>query len=184
MAQLTSDRDGEMVRRLAAWKNSSNDAAVGTSLRKAADVLQALAGVRWALVDTAAKLTGEQRSAVEGVLKKLREGLEADEHAVALAPHLQGVENDAMRLIDASVRATQAQTPSSVPPPATPAPPLQNADQVPVRVETATTGAKAVVRDTRKVTTRELDGVLNEIRASAKRLKNPKIQLSWEITEE
>ena len=53
-----------------------------------------------------------------------------------------------------------------------------------MRVETATTGAKAVVRDTRKVTTRELDGVLNEIRASAKRLKNPKIQLSWEITEE
>ena len=188
MAQLTSDRDGEMVRRLAVWKNPSNDAAVGTSLRKAGDVLQALMGVRWALVDTASKLTGEQRPAVEVVLKKLREGLEADEHAVALAPHLQGVENEAMRLIDASVRAAQAQStpgaPPSVPPPAAPAAPLQNADQVPVQVETAAMGAKAVVRDTRKVTPRELDGVLSEIRASAKRLKNPKIQLSWEITEE
>jgi hypothetical protein len=185
MNQFRTDRDCEVIRRLSAWQNASTDPAVGTSLRKANEVLQAIKHVRWQTIEMAAKLTGDQQPAVEAMLRRLREGLEADEHAVALAASLHGVESDAMRLIDTSLKTLQTPPLAVASPSATRPPPLQDPNQVPVALPPTPAGTPCQpTRGMRKVAARELDEVIREIRTHATGWKNPAIRISWEISGE
>lgn len=188
MGQFRSDRDCEVVRRLAAWQNPSNDTAVGTSLHKAGDTVQALKSVRWQTIDTATRLTGSHGNAAAALLRKLHEGLEADENAVSLSPLLQAIEGEAMRLIDASLRDAQATRPPQPTPSPGPAAKLAMGVNevhvdVPAPVAPGPTGARMLARGERKVTPRELDSLVTDIRAAAQGLKNPRIRIVWEVVD-
>ena len=94
--------------------------AMGTSFRKAGDVLAALGRSHWKLFATLSRLTDDRADAAQGLLQELTEALAADEYAVALGHRLPDIENRAVNLL---ARPVPVEPPPSPPLPLTPPPP-------------------------------------------------------------
>ena len=103
------------VERLAAMEPDTSLEAMGTSLRKAAAVLDALQRTKWALFSSLRQLTDERADAARRVLEELTEAVVADEYAVALGGKLPDLEDRAIKLLA---------RPLVKPPPPLPPPPL------------------------------------------------------------
>lgn len=73
--------------------------AVGTTLRKAAEVACALAQARWALLEAARTLTDQRQTAGRALGQRLCELLTKDEQLVGLVAALRQIEDDAARLL-------------------------------------------------------------------------------------
>ena len=93
--------------------------AMGTSFRKAGDVLAALGRSHWKLFATLSRLTDDRADAAQGLLQELTEALAADEYAVALGHRLPDIENRAVNLL---ARPVPVEPPPSPPLPPTPPP--------------------------------------------------------------
>lgn len=94
--------------------------AVGTTLRKAREVAEALTNARWALLESATSLTDFRQAAGEGVATRLRELLIKDEQLIGLAAALRSIEDDAARLLADKPPTVPPPRPSSPPPPRPP----------------------------------------------------------------
>ena len=93
--------------------------AMGTSFRKAGDVLAVLGRSHWKLFATLSRLTDDRADAAQGLLQELTEALAADEYAVALGHRLPDIENRAVNLL---ARPVPVEPPPSPPLPPTPPP--------------------------------------------------------------
>ena len=93
--------------------------AMGTSFRKADDVLAVLGRSHWKLFATLSRLTDDRADAAQGLLQELTEALAADEYAVALGHRLPDIENRAVNLL---ARPVPVEPPPSPPLPPTPPP--------------------------------------------------------------
>ena len=105
------------VERLAAMEPDTSIEAMGTSLRKAAAVLDALQRTKWALFSSLRQLTDERADAARGVLEELTEAVAADEYAVALGGKLPDLEDRAIKLL---ARPLVKPPPPPLPPPPEP----------------------------------------------------------------
>jgi hypothetical protein len=84
--------------------------AMGTSIKKAAALVDSLERVTFELFDAISRLADDRAARVAGVLDRLREAFGKDELALGLEPVLRGAEAEALRLL-----APPAQVPSSTP---------------------------------------------------------------------
>ncbi len=87
------------VERLAAMEPDTSLQAMGTSLRKAGSVRDALQRTKWALFASLRQLTDERTDAARRVLEELSEAVVADEYAVALGGKLPDLEDRAIKLL-------------------------------------------------------------------------------------
>lgn len=174
---LSGRNDRKLVTTLSAWDNPSTDGAVGTSLKKAEDVTQALRRVNWEVLETASNLKGAHAKAAARILANVHEALEADEHVTALGPKLKALEQEAMRLIQEALK-------SNPPPP--PLPPVDDdkdkKEPDDVELPPMPPGRKSVTGQ-KEVKPTQFAEVTEEISQQAKAFKQPKIRISWEIYE-
>ena len=91
---------------------------MGTSFRKAADVLDVLERTHWTLFASLGRLKDDRADAAQRLLRELTEAMAADEYAVALGHRLPDLENRAVDLL-----ARPVEPPPPTPPPPPPPPP-------------------------------------------------------------
>ena len=108
------------VEALAAAELETSEAAVARLLAAAPDLQAAVAHAEWGLIETAATLTDNRQAAAQGLLDRLAEALDADEHAVPLKPVLRDSQTRASRLLSDS---RSGSTPPAPEPPDAPPPP-------------------------------------------------------------
>jgi hypothetical protein len=84
---------------LAAGEVASTEQAMGTSFKKAGDVLESLARVNWELLEAVLRLTDERGQAAQGIWTALRQAFQTDELAVALGPALTEAQSRAVKLL-------------------------------------------------------------------------------------
>ena len=84
-------KDGtDALKHLAQAKLETSAAAVGTSLRKATEVYDALdQSSQWETFDAVALIHGENQIEAEKLLAALKGALTSDEYAMGLEPHLE-----------------------------------------------------------------------------------------------
>jgi hypothetical protein len=84
---------------LASAEVASTEQAMGTSFKKAGDVLESLARASWELLEAVLRLTDERAQAAQGIWTALRRAFQADELAVALGPALTEAQSRAVKLL-------------------------------------------------------------------------------------
>jgi len=110
---------------------------------------------RWELFDGVARLDGERLAAGRALLGRVRQALEQDELATALAPVLEAAARDAVRLL-------------APPPPAPPRP-----------------GTRVVEDSQREdLSAADAERVLGEVRSKVAAAPHRRLSLRWRITEE
>jgi len=167
--------DRGLVTRLCAWEGSSTDAAVGTSLKKAGDVAQALRQIDWQVLDMATALKGEQQQQAERLAVDLTTSLESDEHVIALGPKLVELKRSALQLMETALAQQE---------PPEPVVPDSENDVTPdtIDVDVPTPGRSPVAGQA-DVSLDALPSVMTDIQSKAKEFKKPKVQISWRIHE-
>ncbi len=97
----------KLVECLSQWKHQAdsmpNDAALGISIKKSKEVIDAIAHVRWNIIEKAEKLEGNQKEDAGRLAEELKSALEADELVIALAPKMRSLENQAWKLIQTAL---------------------------------------------------------------------------------
>ena len=91
---------------------------MGTSLRKAADVVDVVGRTHWTLFASLGRLKDDRADAAQRFVRELTEAMVADEYAVALGHRLPDLENRAVDLL-----ARPVEPPPPTPPPTPPPPP-------------------------------------------------------------
>jgi hypothetical protein len=99
LVALERARPEDMVQVLARAPVATSESAMGSSLQKAADVLQRIDQTRWEILEAAFGLQDDRRAAAGALRAQLTEALGADEYAVALGARLLRVEAEAVRLL-------------------------------------------------------------------------------------
>ena len=111
---LTALRGRARIEKLAETRPATSLEAMGTSIGKAGEVVDALERTHWQLFAPLGRLTDDRADDGQRLLSDLREALAADEYAVALGRRLPDLANRAANLL--------ARQPLTVTP--TPAPPV------------------------------------------------------------
>ncbi len=99
--------DDQIVTVIAKADVPTTEAAMGSSIKKAASILEILEATSWDLFEGVRKLEDERKSAAEAIIRDVSSALEKDEHAVALGHALADAQKRAVRLL------TNIQTPPS-----------------------------------------------------------------------
>jgi hypothetical protein len=109
-----NSRDGDaLVGVLASAEVATSEAAMGSCLKHAAELLAALDIFPWDILEAVSQLSdGREEDAAE-VLRLVREALAADEYALALTPALKEAQSRAFRLL---TQKTQRPVPEVTPP--------------------------------------------------------------------
>jgi hypothetical protein len=123
ITQVLAAGDGQVVEAIAGAKLEMTEEAIGRSMKKAADVVAALANVKWTLFAALDKLEDGRRDAASGIRQGLREAVESDEYALALAPAFSELEDRAARLLSDVPKPVILPTMPPVAPPEKPLPP-------------------------------------------------------------
>ncbi len=101
-----------LVERLANWETQANpaptDAAIGTSIKKAADVNKAISDANWSLIEEAENLEGSHKEVAGQLTKDLKDALEEDEYVIALSPKIASIHSRALELIKAALKEKQS----------------------------------------------------------------------------
>jgi hypothetical protein len=150
-------QDG-VVGALARAAIATSEQTMGAQFRKAAPLLQCLEqNERWELFDGVARLTGERSAAGQALVARVREALEHDELATALAPVVEAAGRDAVRLLTAT-------------PPPPPPPPV---------------GIRVVEQSEREgLSGAEASRLLGELRDKVAASRTRRLSLQWRITEQ
>ena len=117
---LSALRGRARIEKLAEIRPDTSLEAMGTSFRKADDVLEVLGRTHWKLFATLSRLADDRADAAQSLLQELTEVLAADEYAVALGHRLPDIENRAVNLL---ARPVPVEPPPSPPLPPPPPPP-------------------------------------------------------------
>ena len=115
-----TDANGIIVA-LAQWDIPTSDNAMGTSLKKASLVLNALKNTKWDLLEGAWGLADERHNKAQANRAKVIEAFSRDELVVALGPELSAAESESIRLLaPPHPLKTPLAPPPADPPPETP----------------------------------------------------------------
>lgn len=102
----------KLVEKIASWENPMEpiptDAAMGTSIKKASEVNNAILHTKWDVIETAEKLEGNLKEKSIQLVAAFKDDLEADELVTALAPKLKTIENNALLLIQSALKEKEA----------------------------------------------------------------------------
>ena len=77
----------------------SSDQAMGTSFKKAGDVVDALSRVNWELLEAVLRLTDDRKTAAEAIWTSVKDAFHRDELAVAISPALADAQSRAVKLL-------------------------------------------------------------------------------------
>jgi hypothetical protein len=89
----------------------SSDQAMGTSFKKAGDVVDALSRVNWELLEAVLRLTDDRKTAAEAVWTSVKDAFHRDELAVAIGPALADAQSRAVKLLADVPKPVPAPTP-------------------------------------------------------------------------
>ena len=112
---LAALRGRARIEKLAEIRPETSLEAMGTSFRKAADVLDVLERTHWTLFASLGRLKDDRADAAQRFVRELTEAMAADEYAVALGHRLPDLENRAVDLL-----ARPVEPPPPTPPPTPP----------------------------------------------------------------
>lgn len=174
---LQQANDDVFVERLAAATAPAPWSVLGTSLKQAEAVRQALEETRWTTLETAWSLAAPNAAAAAVLRQKLRDALAHDEQAQGLPGALREIEAEASALIRKAVKA-------SSPPSGPTAPPTGPTSVPPVAPPAPTPGRKLVDAGERKeLSASEVRSLLDAI---AKQLEGGRRRaaIQWRIEEE
>ncbi len=115
---LAALRGRARIEKLAEIQPETSLEAMGTSLRKAADVVDVIGRTHWTLFASLGRLKDDRADAAQRFVRELTEAMVADEYAVALGHRLPDLENRAVDLL-----ARPVEPPPPTPPPTPPPPP-------------------------------------------------------------
>ena len=115
---LVALRGKARIEKLAGVQPDTSLEAMGTSFRKAKDVLDVLGRTHWTLFTSLAGLKDDRADPAQRLLRELTDTLAADEYAVALGHRLPDIENRAVDLLARPVPVEPPLPPT--PPPPTP----------------------------------------------------------------
>jgi hypothetical protein len=169
----------KLIERLANWESKTTpaptDAAMGTSIKKAANVNKALSEAQWSIIEEAENLKGSQKEKAEQLTKDLKNAFEEDEYVTALAPKINSIQSQALTLIRAAIKETQPQEPGQGEPGATAkkaggAGPITKGDQYITIKE----------QEEKDLSPAECQSVFDEI-LDLMNQENVRIELSWRI---
>lgn len=155
----------DVVRAVAVAEVFSSEAAMGTSLKKAAEVSAALSQINWVLFEAVGKLDDSRAEAARAVVRDLREAFQKDEYAVAFRPTIVEVEGRAVRLL------------ADVPKPPAPGPAPRPEPEPPKRA-----GHSVIAVGKRdNVTPEEFDALVEDLRKALSADGDPRLDLTWEV---
>ena len=117
---LAALRGRARIEKLAEIQPETSLEAMGTSFRKAADVLDVLERTHWTLFASLGRLKDDRADAAQRLLRELTEAMAADEYAVALGHRLPDLENRAVDLLARPVEPPPPTPPTPPPPPPPP----------------------------------------------------------------
>jgi hypothetical protein len=125
LVDALSQADGEaFLSALIGAEISSSDQAMGTSFKKAKEVVDALSRVNWELLEAILRLTDERQTAAQAVWTSVKQAFQTDELAVAIGPVLTDAQSRAVRLLsDVPKPAAPFPTPPGPTPPVRPVTP-------------------------------------------------------------
>ena len=160
--------DGQIISVLVNAEVASSESAMGTSISKAAAVVDALTQVNWDLLEAVKNLKGEHREAGDAIWHTLRESFQKDEYAVSISGVLRDLQSRATRLL---VEASAAPpTPPTVPPVTPPSP------------RPASTGQVLLSQGSRSdLSAEEFSAVVDNIKRALDSEKDASLRISWEI---
>ena len=169
----------KLVEQLAEWDNPSDvtDPAIGSSLKKAADVVFALKETKWKIFKAAEKLEGNQKAGAMHLKEDLKTALRSDEYAVALKPKLKLLENKAFSLIQAALDEKEKPVDPSI----KPEPPIDIKPVRPVKPDTPPRSEILVEEDEKDVGRKELKDMLTRLQKAVDVDGDVRIFLRWKI---
>ncbi len=157
-----------VVEALARLKPLTSEAAMGTSLATAAEVIGALAAAQWKLFESIGSLRDERAGAAKALLGRVVDGIRNDQHVTAMGPVL---------LIEQS-RAIDLLTPPAEPAVAPIDPPVQPIQPLPKP------GKRLVDSGTREnLNLTEAEGEIARVRRRAGSTQVVRVNVSWVIEE-
>lgn len=158
--------DDKVVEIIAKAQVASSEEAMGTHLKKAGALVEALSHVKWDLLEGVRKLTDHRQQAAEAIWENVKATFQKDEYAVALAPMLREAEKRAVKLL--------TDIPEPVSPPATPQPPVPEKPKQP--------SYKVIARGVREgLTETELDELVEEIRSGLNTDAAARLNITWGV---
>lgn len=113
---LESFRTAPEQERISLFANAKLDekgVSVGTSLKQAQTVARALRDAPWVVIESAAKVQDQRRSAGEVILKRTRELFQLDELAQPLVVTLRRIQDDAAKLLAETPTPVASSVPTS-----------------------------------------------------------------------
>jgi len=153
-----------VIEALASLTPQTSEAAMGTSLASAADVVGTLAATQWKLFESIRSLQDDRSEAAKALLGRVAEALCSDQHVMALGPVLKNEQSRAIDLL--------------APPPPT-KPVVEPPTEPPVEP-----GKKVVDRGTREnMSLDEADQEIARLRQKSKGARVARITVSWVIEE-
>lgn len=172
LATLTQAAEGDVVTALAGAALDTSPAAVSRTLGQAQVCADVLSSGPWQLFDAVRDLHDHRREAAAVILTRLTEALGADEHVVPLAPRLDELGRDAMRLLTATAPVAAppdgAANPTVTPPALPPTAGFNGPELVEEKQALHLSGAEAVA-------------TLDELRARVAGERDLELTLSWRL---
>jgi hypothetical protein len=92
----------------------SSDQAMGTSFKKAADIVESLSRANWELLEAILRLTDNRKMAADAIWISVRDAFQRDELAVAIGPALADAQSRAVKLLADVPKAVPISTPAGV----------------------------------------------------------------------
>ena len=167
MVAVSTGKPIAVIEALAGLIPQTSEAAMGTSLTSAAEVVDALAATKWKLFESIHGLQDERADAATAVLGRVREALRSDEHVTALGPVLEMEQSRAIDLL--------APAPATTPPKPRVDPPVKP----PVRQ-----GKKVIDSGSRdNLSLEEAESEIVQVREKSRGTKVAWINMSWIIEE-
>lgn len=160
--------DGQIISVLVNAQVASSESAMGTSVSKAAVVVDALTRVNWDLLEAVKNLKGERREAGSAIWKTLRESFQKDEYAVSISEVLKDLQSRATRLL---VEASAAPPIPPIVPPVTPP-----------SLPPAPTGQVLLSQGSRSdLSGEDFSAVVDDIKRIFDSDRDASLRISWEI---
>lgn len=191
LSLLESVRDvkpAAVIESLASLTPATSEAAMGTCLTSAADVVKAMAATQWKLFESIRGLRDDRAAAAEALLRRVSDALTNDQLVTALEPVLQIEQSKAIDLLTPAPPAPPPIGPPPVePPPVVPPPvepPIEPPIEPPVAPPRETRGKKVVESGGREnLSLKEAEQELARVRQKAKDGQAARVSVSWVIEE-
>jgi hypothetical protein len=165
---IKQSSDSQIIPALVSAEVASSESAMGTSVNKAAVVVDALTQVNWDLLEAVKNLKGERAQAGNAIWKTLRESFQKDEYAISISAVLKELQTRATRLlVEASAPPATPPTVTLVTPPSSPP---------------ASTGQIVLSHGSRSdLSAEDFSAVVDDIQRALDSERDASLRISWEI---